>query len=82
MRECITVVIVIVLLTPHHFKGDCWRLRNLQGTFEPFGYGSTGVLRRRFELGRGGRKVVRASVQLINGQVVKRLVGMLLKFVI
>lgn len=67
---------VIVLLAPHHFKGDCWRLRNLQGTFELFGYGSPGILRRRFELARRGRKAVRAGVQRINSQVAKGLVRM------
>jgi hypothetical protein len=79
MRGCITVVAVIVLLVPHHFKGGCWRLRNLWGIFEPFCYGSLGVLRRRLELCRGRFRAIRARVQRINGQVVKRLVGTLLK---
>jgi hypothetical protein len=40
----------VIVLVPHYFKGGCWRLQNLQGTFEPFCYGSLGVLQRRLEL--------------------------------
>jgi hypothetical protein len=40
MRGCITVAAVIALLTPHILKGYCWCLRNLRGTFDPFGCGS------------------------------------------
>jgi hypothetical protein len=82
MRGCITVLAMIVLLTPHHFKGGCWCLRNLRGTFGPFGYEGPGVLRRRLELGQGGPRAVRAGVQRINAQVIKRLVGTLLKFAV
>jgi hypothetical protein len=62
MRGCITVVAVIVLLVPHHFKGGCWHLRNLWGIFEPFCYGSLGVLRRRLELCRGRFRAIRAGM--------------------
>jgi hypothetical protein len=87
MRGCITVLAMIVLLTPHLFKGDFWRLRNLRGIFGPFGYESPavlrrGVLRRRLELGRGGSRAVRAGMQRINARVIKRLVGTLLKFAV
>jgi hypothetical protein len=41
---------MIVLLTPHLFKGGYWCLRNLRGIFGPFSYESPRVLRRRLEL--------------------------------
>jgi hypothetical protein len=65
MRGCITVLAMIVLLTPHLFKGGYWCLRNLRGIFGPFSYESPRVLRRRLELGRGGSRAVRAGVQRI-----------------
>jgi hypothetical protein len=77
MRRCITVLAVIILLTPHIFKSDFWCLRNLQGTFGSLDYGSSGALRRRLKLGRGGPRAVRAGVQRIHARVVKRLIGML-----
>jgi hypothetical protein len=40
MRGCITVLAMIVLLTPHLFQGGYWCLRNLRGIFGPFGYAS------------------------------------------
>jgi len=81
MRGCITVVTVITLM-PHLFQGDYWCLRNLQGTFKQFSYERPEVLRRRLELAQRGPRAVRASVQRINGWVMKRLVETLLKFAI
>jgi hypothetical protein len=74
MRRCITVLAVIILLTPHIFKSDFWCLH---GTFGSLDYGSSGALRRRLKLGRGGPRAVRADVQRIHARVVKRLIGML-----
>jgi hypothetical protein len=73
---------MIVLLTPYLFKGDCWCLRNLRGIFGSFGYESPRVLRRRLEVGRGGSRAICAGVQRINAQVIKRLIGTLLKFAV
>ena len=67
---------------PHLFEGGYWCFRNLWGIFGPFGYESPRVLRRRLELGRGGSRAVRAGVQRINAQAIKRLVGTLLKFAV
>jgi hypothetical protein len=70
---------VIVLVTPHLFKSDLWRLRNLHGIFELLGSGSSRVLRHRLELGRGALRVVRAGMQRIDRQIINTLVRPLLK---
>ena len=81
MRGCITVVTVITLM-PHLFQGDYWCLRNLQGTFKQFSYERPEVLRRRLELAQKGPWAVHAVLQRINGQIIKRLIGTLLKFAV
>jgi hypothetical protein len=78
MRGCITVITVIVLM----LQGNHWCLRNLRGTFELFSYERPEVLRRRLELAQRGPRAVRAVVQRINSQIVKRLIGTLLKLAV
>jgi len=50
--------------------------------FGPFNYESPKVLRRRLELGQGRSRAIHAGVQRINAQVIKRLIGTLLKFAV
>jgi hypothetical protein len=78
MRGCITVITVIVLM----LQGNYWCLRNLWGTFELFSYERPEVLRRRLELAQRGPRAVRAVVQRVNSQIVKRLIGTLLKLAV
>jgi hypothetical protein len=69
MRGCVAVVTVItgVSGTP-------------KGTFKQFNFERPKILRRKLELAQRGPRVVRTSVQRIDGRVMKRLVGTLLKF--
>src|SRR2546423_13881051 len=66
---------------PHaaSFQGRLLVSPESPGIFGPLGYESPRVLRRRLELGRGGSRAVRASVQRINAGFIERFVGTLLK---
>jgi hypothetical protein len=86
MRECITVLAVVVLLTPCLFTGGHWRVRNLRGIFRLFDHKSPNVLWPWPwpwpVLGQARSRAVRACVQRISARVVKRLVRTLSKFVV